>query len=461
MFIVFQVTACPCALVLSTPVTVVSALARAAQAGVLIRGGAILEALASIKLVSFDKTGTLTKGEFLLKEVSILPENDVSEANLLRLLGSLERGSSHPLAAAIAGRAAALGAHCDANVTEFQLVPGNGIYGFVDGTHVATGTAQFISQQCGNVENVILMSHKEKLEKKGLTTCFVSFNHKYVAYLTASDTIRPETAAAVQELYSLNLTLAILTGDNSAVASAIAGQARINENHVHAELLPQDKLDVVSAYREGRLSLEDQSHRVAPWQRFSPFICKILRTLSRKNYKVKVAHVGDGVNDAPALASADVGIAMGVAGAAAALEAGDVALFTNDLRILPNMYRLSRSAGRIIAFNILISLLTKIIVLVLAFLQMFTLWGAVLVDVGTALLVTLNGLRLLRWNFGLPISIDRHHHSSHIESCDMEMSCCNSKKCGQAKSSNIAQNTCSKYFGCCDSNSSQVHYHKH
>lgn len=422
-----QVTACPCALVLSTPVTIVSALARAAQGGVLVRGGVILETFADVRVVSFDKTGTLTQGTFLLKEVSIACKEDVDENRLLALLGALERGSSHPLAAAIVGRAAARGIDCRVPVHGCKAVPGYGIEGTVDGHKLAAGTAKYIASHTEQLEDQTLALDRRRLEGKGLSVCFVAMDGQYVGYLAACDTVRPEALETVTSLRKLGITCAMLTGDNAAVANDIASQVDMNRVHVHSDLMPQNKLDIVAAYRRGRIPLEPVhsdpllSFRLRQW---TLKLREVARRAFRMKYLSRVAHVGDGVNDAPALVAADIGMAMGVAGAAAALEAADVALFTNDLRIIPSLQRLARSAGRTIVFNITLSLVTKIIVLVLAFLQMFTLWGAVLVDVGTALLVTINGLRLLKWNFGIPIAVSTMAHHSNVQQSSCALRCC-------------------------------------
>lgn len=407
------VIACPCALVLSTPVTIVSALARAAQVGVLIKGGLVLETLQSVEVASFDKTGTLTKGAFLISDFLVhaasnkdghdhhhdhpssngLVRTSLPEMEVLRLLGSLERGSSHPLAAAIVGRAAARGATCDATVEACEVVPGFGIKGMVDGHTVCAGSAEFLTVEGLKAGCLAaLEADRAQLEGRGLTTCYLCIDGRYAASIGAKDAIRPEAVEAVATLRALGVTPAMLTGDNAAVASAVAAAAGIRPENVHAQLLPQGKLEIVASYhsREGTGTV----HGTA-WYR------RVLGSFWGGSSHRKVCHIGDGVNDAPALAAADVGIAMGVAGAAAALEAGDVALFTNDLRIVPALHRLALATRNKIYFNITLSVVTKVAVLVLAALNKFTLWGAVLVDVGTALLVTINGLTLLRWDFGL------------------------------------------------------------
>jgi Cd2+/Zn2+-exporting ATPase len=505
------VTACPCALVLSTPVTIISALARAAQVGVLIKGGVVLETLRDVKVVTLDKTGTLTVGAFLVDEVSmvsdigtphtnstsgigayysggVIEKEEVGEKDVLRLVASLERGCNHPLAAALVGRAAARGVACDAEVHGSSIVAGFGIMGIVDGHAVRAGTAEFIRQGFrSNKEKLTSSTEKNVDEQKeiaqldadaarfedgGVTTCFIAVDGRYIACITARDSLRPEAAEAVASLRALDITPAMLTGDNASVARAIGVAAGIELDHIHAALLPQDKLDLVSAYNVDLFQTYDHRQRSRSgvsynlkrifdrtvdvlffWRRWGT-------TSRRKKPKIRVAHVGDGVNDAPALAAADVGISMGVAGAAAALEAGDVALFTNDLRVVPALQRLARAAGNKIVFNISLAVVTKLIVLVLAAMGKFTLFGAVLVDVGSALLVTLNGLTLLRWDFGLGESpagcvgtaaaaaAAATTVSTTAGQCCRTKGCCATKPEKEEKSSACASSTC-KSKACC------------
>jgi len=501
------VTACPCALVLSTPVTIISALARAAQVGVLIKGGVVLETLRDVKVVTLDKTGTLTVGAFLVDEINTVPESGttnisttvlredssgdeiekekIGEKDVLRMVGSLERGCNHPLAAALVGRAAARGVACDAEVHGSSVVPGFGIMGIVDGHAVRAGTAEFIRQGFRtskekvtstesvdeNRELAQLDADAARFEGGGVTTCFIAVDGQYVACITARDSLRPEAAEAIAALRALDITPAMLTGDNASVARAIGVAAGIEVDHIHAALLPQDKLDLVSAYNVDLFQTYDnqQSNRSGVFYDLERLFDRTVNILffwrrwgnsssRRKQFKIRVAHVGDGVNDAPALAAADVGISMGVAGAAAALEAGDVALFTNDLRVVPALQRLARAAGNKILFNITIAVVTKIIVLVLAAMGKFSLFGAVLVDVGSALLVTLNGLTLLRWDIGLGESpagcvgaaaaAAASAAATTAGQCCSDQGCCAAKPEKEIKLSAYASSAC-KSKGCC------------
>jgi Cd2+/Zn2+-exporting ATPase len=475
------VIACPCALVLSTPVTVVSSLARAAQVGVLIKGGIILETLAAIRVVSFDKTGTLTKGMFMISNVDVSTNQDTwNEKEIFRLLACLERGSSHPFAAAILGRAASLGVSYDMHTKSSQTIPGSGMMGVIDGYEVKAGTAEFIAESLDSSEKATLLEMSQRLKNEGLTSCFVSIDDKYVCSIAARDVVRPEAAEAIKALSQLGVVPVMLTGDNASVAMAVGQTAGISVSHIHAELMPQDKLRLVSEYRDQVLPESPCCESQKSWGRLVHYAARLAsctcfsRSRSQIDHHHGVAHVGDGVNDAPALAAANVGVAMGVAGAAAALDAGDVALFTNDLRMVAALKRLAVSSRNTIVFNIMLSVVTKLTVLVLAFCQLFTLWGAVLVDVGTALLVTLNGLRMLRYDFGLGdipathTSLAAMHHHCEKEccgtvSCDTQLStaiCCDEPSSEPLK--DMDKQPCCTKRSCCsneDHGSESIHGH--
>ncbi|CAL8464237.1 g3772 [Coccomyxa elongata] len=354
------VTACPCALVLSTPVTMVAALAAAAKQGILIKGGQVLEALAGAKVVTFDKTGTLTEGRCRVVMSKALGGAD--EARMLSLAASAERTSSHPVAVAIVGCAAAAGAPVNLPVAACFSVPGQGIVAEVDGEEVAVGNARLLAERAVGHDLALMAATEAEWSAQGATVSWVAAGGNVVGVFAVADATRAEAAEAVSALRGAHLKVAMLTGDNAGAGQSVAAAAGIE--YMHASLLPEDKLRQVEEYRAkcGR-----------------------------------VVHIGDGINDAPALAAADVGIAMGANGAAIAVEAADVALFSNDLRCLLPIIRLGRTARRKIFENITLSVVTKVAVLALAAAGKFSLWAAVAVDAGTALVVIANGMTLLRW----------------------------------------------------------------
>lgn len=368
------VIACPCALVIATPVAVVSAIAAAARRGVLIKGGAYLEALGQVKVVAFDKTGTLTQGRPELVNLACIDRCCVEARqydlmaecthcdDMLALAAAVERYSTHPLARAVTA-AAETRALPTLAATGVKTLPGQGVQGQVGDRLVTIGSHTLLHDDdaclrefCGLVGNA---------EAHGQTTILVREDEALRGYLAVSDPPRHGSQATVGVLKKTGVAHTVmLTGDNPTVAAAIGRQLDVDE--VRAGLMPADK---VSAIRELMAVHGDT-----------------------------VAMVGDGVNDAPALAAATVGIAMGAGGAAQALETADVALMADDLTQLPAAIRLGRRAVRTIRFNIWFALIIKAIFLLTAFFGVATLWMAIFADMGASLLVTLNGMRLLRQN---------------------------------------------------------------
>jgi Cd2+/Zn2+-exporting ATPase len=365
--LVLLVIACPCALVISTPVSVVSAIASAARAGVLIKGGAALEALGSIDAVAFDKTGTLTRGEPRVVDVRCTALHDPSEpcAECDRVLAdaaAVEALSAHPLARAVVEAAEARGfAGQYARAESVESIAGRGIQGRVNDHKVIVGHHGFIHEN-GAPHGGPLCQAIDAAQARGQTAMVVYHDCCGVrGYITVADTLRPDAARVVERLGHLGIRHTImLTGDNPAAAQAIASQAGVDE--VRAGLLPEDKLDAIDGL------LEQYGG---------------------------VAMVGDGVNDAPALARASVGIAMGAMGSDTALETADLALMGDDLDKLPFAIGLSRRARRIIIQNVVVALALKGVFFGLAVAGVATLWMAVFADMGASLLVTLNGMRLL------------------------------------------------------------------
>jgi Cd2+/Zn2+-exporting ATPase len=361
--LVVLVIACPCALVISTPVSVVCGLTRAAREGILFKGGVHLEALGRIRTFYFDKTGTLTRGK--PEVVHVRSFCDLPEEELLRLAASLESRSEHPLAGAILEASETKNGSSPLPApTYVQAVPGMGIRGEVNGGIYILGNAAFFdngSGLSGPQRGVV-----EEWERKGATVVLIGIGKMPLGLVAIRDTVREEANAGLAELRLLGAKeLTMLTGDNPETGKAIASQLPLDS--VHAGLLPEDKVALVrEAVEKGK----------------------------------KVAMVGDGINDAPALASATVGVVMGAAGTDVALEAGDVVLMGDDLRKLPFAVRLGRRTLRIIRFNVAFSLATKALFLVLATLGMVTLWMGVAADMGVSLLVVGNSMRLLAGSNG-------------------------------------------------------------
>ena len=356
--LVVLVIACPCALVISTPVSVVCGLTRAAREGVLFKGGVYLEELGRIRTFFFDKTGTLTKGK--PEVVHVESFCDLPEGELLRLAAALESRSEHPLAGAILEAAGSKGDVDPLPAPTFvQAVPGMGILGKVNGEVYLAGNPTFFDN--GSGMSGPQKAAVEEWERKGATVVLIGTERMPLGMVAIQDTVRGEAMASLTELRRMGaIELSMLTGDNPKTGKAIASQLPIDT--VHAGLLPEQKVALVrEAVEKGK----------------------------------KVAMVGDGINDAPALALATVGVVMGAAGTDVALEAGDVALMGDDLRKFPFAVRLGRRTLRIIRFNVVFSLATKAVFLVLATVGLATLWMGVAADMGATLLVIGNGMRLL------------------------------------------------------------------
>jgi Cd2+/Zn2+-exporting ATPase len=355
--LVLLVIACPCALVISTPVAVVCGLTRAARAGVLIKGGRYLEALGQLKALAFDKTGTLTRGTPEVVDVRSL--NGARSEDVLRLAAAVEARSEHPLAAAILRAARAQGLAWP-EATGFVAVPGRGAYGEIGGRRYHLGNHRYAEELA--VCSAAVEASLQHLEARGQTPVILSDGRYVLGLLGLADVVRDTAPKALADLHRLGVKpLVMLTGDVRGTAEAIAGKVGVDE--VRAELLPDQKVGAIKEL------VQKHGH---------------------------VGMVGDGINDAPALAAATVGIAMGAAGTDAAIETADVALMSDDLAQLPWAIALGRQALRIIRANIALSLATKGVFVVLAVSGQATLWMAVAADMGTSLFVIANGMRLLR-----------------------------------------------------------------
>ena len=352
--LVLLVIACPCALVIATPVTVVSGLAAAARRGILIKGGVYLEGAHKLRAIALDKTGTITEGKPRLVASQYLP-SPLDEAQVRAWAAALAGHSDHPVAQAIASGLGPSGLAVDA----LTAVPGRGVEGRIDGQRLTLGNHRLIEERglCGpDIETRL-----GDLESQGLSATLLASEGTVLALFAVADTIRERSREAIAQLHRLGVATLMLTGDNAVVAATIARQAGIDE--VRANLLPEDKLAAIGELRQ---------HHGA------------------------VAMVGDGINDAPALAAADLGVAMGAAGTDTAMEAADILIMNDDLRRIPETIRLSRRTRTVLWQNIILALGIKAVFLVLAITGNATMWMAVFADMGASLLVVFNGLRLLR-----------------------------------------------------------------
>ncbi len=355
--LVLLVISCPCALVISTPVTIVAGLARAARKGVLIKGGVYLENSGRLKALVFDKTGTLTKGR--TEVIDIISLNTYNKEQVLRIAASIELRSEHHLAQAIVAKAKEWPLLIPES-SDFQSIPGKGAKAKIKGVYYYIGSHRLFEER--NFCTPELDEKMAELEKGAKSVVIVGNSKQTLGIIVISDAIRDNCKSTLKELRIAGIQkIAMLTGDNKGTAKAIAQELGLDE--FKAELLPQDKVEAIKDF----LKKHD-----------------------------KVAMVGDGVNDAPALAVATIGIAMGTAGTDAALETADIALMADDLRGIPFVIRLGKKALWIIKENISLALLIKAIFLALAASGLATLWMAVFADMGASLIVIFNGMRLFK-----------------------------------------------------------------
>ncbi|MAA99643.1 MAG: cadmium-translocating P-type ATPase [Stappia sp.] len=363
--LVLLVIACPCALVISTPVSIVAALTASARTGVLIKGGAYVEAPGRTTALALDKTGTITEGK--PEVAAVHPLGGTPEADLVAVAASLEARSSHPLAQAIL-------AHAGKDVTaaeDTRNVPGRGLEGRFDGRNVWLGSDRFAAEK--GFGAAIPADLRDRIEGAGATMVAVGDDSGVLGLLELRDRIRPDARGIVAQLHKQGVKkVVMLTGDNERTARAVAAEVDIDE--VRAELLPEDK---VSAIEE------------------------LVTTYDM------VAMIGDGVNDAPAMARAHYGIAMGAVGSDAAIETADIALMTDDIGKVPWLIGHSRRTMSIIHQNIGVSLATKAVFVGLTAFGMASMWGAIAADVGVSLLVVANALRLLRPSAGTMFTKER------------------------------------------------------
>ncbi|WP_038779215.1 heavy metal translocating P-type ATPase [Burkholderia pseudomallei] len=368
--LVLLVIACPCALVISTPVTIVSGLAAAARRGILVKGGVYLEQGRRLAWLALDKTGTITRGKPVQTDFEMRAA-DVDAALVRGLAARLAARSDHPVsqavAAASAAQAGAGGAGgaprakpaSFADVADFEAIPGRGVRGKIDGVPYWLGNHRLVEELdcCTSA----LEARLDELERQGKTVVMLIDGARVLGLFAVADTVKDTSRAAVAELHALGIKTAMLTGDNPHTAQAIAQQVGIDD--ARGNQLPQDKLAAVEALAAGGRA---------------------------------VGMVGDGINDAPALARADIGFAMGAMGTDTAIETADVALMDDDLRKIPAFVRLSRATHRVLVQNIAFALAVKAVFVGLTVAGMGTMWMAVFADAGASLIVVGNGLRLLR-----------------------------------------------------------------
>jgi len=352
--LVLLVIACPCALVIATPVTVVSGLAAAARRGILIKGGVYLEEARKLRAIALDKTGTITEGKPRLVATEVLSAAE-PESRILSWASSLAGHSDHPVSKAIA-----TSLNLPENgLTDFTALPGRGIEARLDGHTLILGNHRLIEDRglCSPEIEARLAVH----ENQGRTATLLATEGRVLAIFAVADTIKESSREAITDLHRLGVTSVMLTGDNVATATSIARQAGIDD--ARGNLLPEEKL----------AAIEELQGRYGP-----------------------TAMTGDGINDAPALARADIGVAMGAAGTDTAMEAADVVIMNDDLRRIPETIRLSRQTHAVLWQNIALALGIKVVFLGLAVFGNATMWMAVFADMGASLLVVANGLRMLR-----------------------------------------------------------------
>ncbi|KAF8035191.1 hypothetical protein BT93_C1278 [Corymbia citriodora subsp. variegata] len=369
--IVVLIGSCPCALILSTPITFFCALSRAAKDGLLFKGGGYLEILAKVKTMAFDKTGTVTRGQFVVTNFQSIC-NDIDLNTLLYWVSSIESKSSHPMSAAIIDYAYSLSIEPKPEeVEDFQNFPGEGIYGQINSKSIYIGNRRIgLRAGCETARGV-----------ETDTNGFIYIGQSLVGKFSLSDACRTGSREAIKDVKSLGIKTAMLTGDSQAAARSTQNQLDNALDIVYAELLPGNKVSIIESFKKDG----------------------------------PTAMIGDGINDAPALASADVGISMGISGSALAMETADVILMSNDIRKIPEALKLARWTFRKLIENILISISLKGMVLGLAFAGYPLVWAAVLTDVGTCLIVILNSMHRLNATSNQEKKFSR---SKNVSKCD-------------------------------------------
>ena len=351
---IFLVISCPCALVISVPLGFFGGIGASSKIGILVKGSNYLEAVAEMTTIVFDKTGTLTKGEFKVSEVqpSADQNNTIGKEELLEIAAYGEGYSNHPIANSIReayGKTLSM-----ERVTDTEEIAGHGIHTFIDGREVYLGNAKLMdAQNIAYTEN-----------KTAGTVVYVACNNVFAGSIVISDTVKEGSKDAIRDMKQVGVKKTVmLTGDRQAAADAVAAELGIDE--VHAELLPADKVGQVE------------------------------KLLGAQNEKERLAFVGDGINDAPVLTRADIGIAMGSMGSDAAIEAADIVLMDDDIRKIASLVKIARKTLGIVKQNIVFALAVKALVLLLGALGMANMWEAVFADVGVSVIAILNSMRTL------------------------------------------------------------------
>jgi len=351
---IFLVISCPCALVISVPLGFFGGIGASSKIGILVKGSNYLEAVAEMTTIVFDKTGTLTKGEFKVSEVqpSADKNNTIGKEELLEIAAYGEGYSNHPIANSIReayGKTLSM-----ERVTDTEEIAGHGIHTFIDGREVYLGNAKLMdAQNIAYTEN-----------KTAGTVVYVACNNVFAGSIVISDTVKEGSKDAIRDMKQVGVKKTVmLTGDRQAAADAVAAELGIDE--VHAELLPADKVGQVE------------------------------KLLGAQNEKERLAFVGDGINDAPVLTRADIGIAMGSMGSDAAIEAADIVLMDDDIRKIASLVKIARKTLGIVKQNIVFALAVKALVLLLGALGMANMWEAVFADVGVSVIAILNSMRTL------------------------------------------------------------------
>ena len=368
---VFLVTSCPCAMVLSTPATVVSGLSASARRGVLVKGGQYLENLSLLKALCFDKTGTLTMGDYKMVDVAMVPGASLKE--FMYWLASAESQSSHPISTAVRAAQEAYGEPISDNVDDYRTLPGEGLSAKVDGTNIFVGNIKLARKHRWPGRYGQYLDLATTWEEKGFTVGWLGSDSTFYGLFAVADSVRSGADSSLTRLRAMGVACSMLTGDNAGAANKVASVLHFPQGLVHSQLTPRDKLVQINLMKPLLLNKKRWFH---------------LR-------RGTVGMVGDGVNDAPALASCDVGISMGVAGTPVAIETSDVIIFSNSLNKLDEVVRLAKSCRVKVFQNVTFSIFLKILIVALTLTGHVGLIGAILADVVGAMFVITNGMMVM------------------------------------------------------------------